>query len=90
MAALVAVGSLGRSVERTVAASGKTMMGGDVEIRSSQPLSPAAVAEVAARERAGARSSRIRELADVNEAAHELMRDAEQSAPESPDEEDDE
>ena len=33
---------------------------------------------------------RIRELADVNEAAHELMRDAEQSAPESPDEEDDE
>src|SRR5262249_52341921 len=63
VAALVAVGSLGRSVERTVAASGKTMMGGDVELRSSQPLSAAsesAIADIAGR---GAGITRIRELA---------------------------
>jgi putative ABC transport system permease protein len=63
VAALVAVGSLGRSVERTVAASGKTMLGGDVEIRSSQALSAAAEAALDARERAGTRSVRLRELA---------------------------
>ena len=38
VAALVAVGSLGRSLERTVADSGKTLMGADLEIRASQPL----------------------------------------------------
>jgi hypothetical protein len=33
---------------------------------------------------------RILELSDVNEAAHDLVRDAEQSASESPDQEDEE
>src|SRR5262249_52433839 len=61
--------SLGRSVERTVAASGKTMMGGDVELRSSQPLSAAsasAIADIAGR---GAGITRIRELAAMAQPA---------------------
>jgi hypothetical protein len=33
---------------------------------------------------------RIREMSDVNEAANELVRDAEESAGSSPDQEDDE
>lgn len=33
---------------------------------------------------------RILEMSDVNEAAHELVRDAEQSAREAPDQEDEE
>jgi putative ABC transport system permease protein len=68
VAALVAVGSLGKSVERTVAASGKALMGGDVEIRSSQPLSTAAETEVAALARDGARLARTRELAAMAQA----------------------
>ena len=31
---------------------------------------------------------RLREMSDVNEAAHELVRDAEQSATQSPDQQD--
>jgi len=31
---------------------------------------------------------RLREMSDVNEAAHELVRDAEQSASQSPDQQD--
>jgi hypothetical protein len=33
---------------------------------------------------------RLREMSDVNESAHELVRDAEESACESPDEQDEE
>jgi hypothetical protein len=33
---------------------------------------------------------RIQEMSDVNEAAHELVRDAEESASKSPDEQDEE
>ena len=69
VAALVAVGSLGRSVERTVAASGKTMLGGDVELRSSQPLSSASEAAVAELARAGARIARVQELAAMAQPA---------------------
>src|SRR4030095_10883100 len=67
--ARVAVATLGGSVERTVAASGKAMMGGDVELRSSQPLSPtseAAIAELAGR---GARIDRVRERAAMAQPA---------------------
>src|SRR5258705_820472 len=38
VAALVAVGTLARSLERTVAKPGKTLMGADPEIASSQAL----------------------------------------------------
>ena len=68
VAALVAVGSLGRSVERTVATSGRALMGGDVEIRSSQPLSAAAESAVGALGREGARDVRLRELAAMAQA----------------------
>ena len=73
VAALVAVGSLGASVERTVAASGKSLMGGDVEIRSNQPLSPEAEAVLAARERTGARGGRIRELAAMAQSTGNVL-----------------
>jgi putative ABC transport system permease protein len=69
VAALVAVGSLGRSVERTVAASGKAMMGGDVELRSSQPLSPTSEAAIAELAGGGARIARVRELAAMAQPA---------------------
>jgi putative ABC transport system permease protein len=69
VAALVAVGSLGHSVERTVAASGKSLMGADVEIRSSQPLSPQAEAALATLGRDGARGVRVRELAAMAQPA---------------------
>jgi predicted lysophospholipase L1 biosynthesis ABC-type transport system permease subunit len=39
--ALVAVGSFASSLERTVGRSARALMGGDVEIRSTQPLSAA-------------------------------------------------
>ncbi len=51
VAALVAVAGLGGSVERTVAGSARALMGGDVEVRSTQPLS--AAAETALRDAAG-------------------------------------
>ena len=51
VAALVAVAGLGGSVERTVAGSARALMGGDVEVRSTQPLS--AAAETALRDTAG-------------------------------------
>ena len=38
VSALVGVGSFADSLERTVARSAKSLMGGDVEIRSTQPL----------------------------------------------------
>jgi putative ABC transport system permease protein len=47
VAALVGVGSFADSLERTVARSAKSLMGGDVEIRSSQPL-PVAPSDLAA------------------------------------------
>jgi putative ABC transport system permease protein len=47
VAALVAVGSFADSLERTVAGSARSLMGGDVEIRSAHPLSRPA-AEIAA------------------------------------------
>jgi putative ABC transport system permease protein len=47
VAALVSVGSFADSLERTVARSARSLMGGDVEIRSAQPL-PMPAAEIAA------------------------------------------
>src|SRR4029453_12117365 len=69
VAALAAVGSLGRSVERPVAASGKAVMGGDVELRSSQPLSPTSEAAIAELAGGGARIARVRELAAMAQPA---------------------
>ncbi len=71
VAALVAVGTLGRSLERTVAESGKTLMGADLEIRASQPLAAGSLAAVAGLARAGARSTRVLELAAMAQATAE-------------------
>lgn len=46
VSALVGVGSFADSLERTVARSAKSLMGGDVEIRSTQPVSEDAAALV--------------------------------------------
>src|SRR3972149_6832527 len=51
--ALVAVASFASSLERTVGRSARALMGGDVEIRSSQPLSPAGQTVVAEMARGG-------------------------------------
>jgi putative ABC transport system permease protein len=51
--ALVAVASFASSLERTVGRSARALMGGDVEIRSSQPLSAAGQAVVAEMARDG-------------------------------------
>jgi len=71
VATLVAVGTLGRSLERTVAESGKTLMGADLEIRASQPLGAGSAAAVAGLARAGARSTRVLELAAMAQAPAE-------------------
>ncbi|MGH7373899.1 MAG: ABC transporter permease [Candidatus Rokuibacteriota bacterium] len=81
VSALVGVGSFADSLERTVARSAKSLMGGDVEIRSTQPLSGAAatlvpslgagfveitrVRELVAMAQAGARDTQIVELKAV-------------------------
>jgi len=69
VAALVGVGSFADSLEQTVARSARSLMGGDVEIRSSQPL-PVPPAEIAA---AGPSSgpvavTRVRELVAMTQA----------------------
>ncbi len=61
VSALVGVGSFADSLERTVARSAKSLMGGDVEVRSSQPL-PADAAPLIAPIRADVATTRVREL----------------------------
>jgi putative ABC transport system permease protein len=67
--ALVGVGSFADSLERTVGRSAKALMGGDVEIRSSQPLSPPAKAVVSRLEREGIGVTRVRELVAMAQPA---------------------
>jgi putative ABC transport system permease protein len=67
--ALVGVGSFADSLERTVGHSAKALMGGDVEIRSSQPLSPPAKTVVSRLEREGIGVTRVRELVAMAQPA---------------------
>ncbi|HET7875879.1 MAG TPA: FtsX-like permease family protein [Methylomirabilota bacterium] len=60
--ALVGVGSVADSLARTVSRSAKSLMAGDVEIRSTQPLSAEASAAVAALSRERMAVTRVREL----------------------------
>jgi len=60
--ALVAVGSFAASLERTVGRSARALMGGDVEIRSAQPLSPEGSGIVAALTRPGTDTVPVTEL----------------------------
>ncbi|HUG37647.1 MAG TPA: ABC transporter permease, partial [Candidatus Limnocylindrales bacterium] len=62
VAALVAVGSVGHSLERTVTRTARSLLGADVEIRSSQPLSAESQRVVESLARAGAVTAEIREM----------------------------
>jgi putative ABC transport system permease protein len=69
VSALVGVGSFADSLERTVARSAKSLMGGDVEIRSSQPLPPETAARVPELHgRAGVTVTRLREMVAMAQA----------------------
>jgi putative ABC transport system permease protein len=67
--AIVAVASLAASLEATVAASARALLGGDLEISSTRPLSEAARAELAALERQGVRVTHVTDLAAMASAA---------------------
>jgi putative ABC transport system permease protein len=64
VSALVGVGSFADSLERTVAGSAKSLMGGDVEVRSSQPLAGSAPALAGD----GVAVTRVRELVAMAQA----------------------
>ena len=66
--ALVAVSSFAASLERTVGRSARALMGGDVEIRSTQPLSPAAQAVVSELTRSGVDVLPVQELVAMSAA----------------------
>ncbi len=68
--ALVAVGSFAGSLERTVGRSARALMGGDVEIRSTQPLSAAGEAVVAETARGGVEVLRVQELVAMSAAGN--------------------
>lgn len=60
--ALVSVGSFGAMLEATLAREAKSLMGGDLELRSARPLSPDAERELAELAARGARVTWVREL----------------------------
>ena len=62
VAALVAVSSFAAGLDRTLAREAKALMGGDVEIRSARPLTPAADERLDAVVRDGATLTRVTEL----------------------------
>ncbi len=66
--ALVAVSSFAASLERTVGRSARALMGGDVEIRSTQPLSAAALAVVSEMTRSGVDVLPVQELVAMSAA----------------------
>jgi putative ABC transport system permease protein len=70
VAALVGVGSFADSLERTVARSARSLMGGDVEIRSSQPLPvpPGEIVAAAGLSRRSVAVTRVRELVAMAQA----------------------
>src|SRR6202030_1459085 len=71
--ALVGVGSFADSLERTVARSAKSLMGGDVEIRATQPR-PAALAALLPPAPASGRveTTRVRELVAMAQGGPDL------------------
>ena len=62
VAALVAVQSFADSLARTIARSAKALLGGDVEIRSAQPLPADAEAVIARLQTPAMAMTRVREL----------------------------
>lgn len=71
VAALVGVESFADSLTLTVARSAKSLLGADVEIRGTQPLSPDSVAEVARLGEQGIAVTRVRELVAMAQAARD-------------------
>lgn len=82
VSALVGVGSFADSLERTVARSAKSLMGGDVEIRSTLPLSVDATALVP-EPRGGVEVTRVRELVAMAQAGAQQTQLVELKAVES-------
>ena len=68
VSALVGVGSFADSLEQTVARSARSLMGGDVEIRSTQPLAPSSLEEPAAAPGGRVAVTRVRELVAMAQA----------------------
>jgi putative ABC transport system permease protein len=62
VAALVGVGTFAVTLERTLGREARTLMGGDVELRSSRPLGAAASLELQRLRDRGALTTEIREL----------------------------
>ena len=72
VSALVGVGSFADSLERTVARSAKSLMGGDVEIRAAQPPPEGAAGLALAIRRRRAAVTRVRELVAMAQAGASL------------------
>jgi putative ABC transport system permease protein len=68
--ALVAVQSFSDSLARTVARSAKSLLGADVEIRSTHPLSTESAAIVGGLGREGSALTSVREMAAMAQAGH--------------------
>src|SRR5262245_9369576 len=68
VAALVGVQSFSDSLARTVARSAKSLLGADVEVRSTHPLSAESSAVVTSLARDGADVTSVRELAVMAQA----------------------
>ena len=62
VAALVSVGTFATNLDRTLTREARALTGGDLELRSAQPLDPAARAAVDELVRAGAVTTTVREL----------------------------
>jgi putative ABC transport system permease protein len=65
VAALVAVGTFAANLRASMAREGKTLLGGDLELRSPRPLDDAVEARLADLAAAGATTVRLRELASM-------------------------
>jgi putative ABC transport system permease protein len=69
VAALVAVGSLSVELARTVSREAKTLLGGDVEVRSARSIPDAVAAAARDLERRGARLAETREMVGMARGA---------------------
>jgi putative ABC transport system permease protein len=68
VAALVSVGSFAAALDATLAREAKSLLGGDLELRSARPLDPEAEAALAGLTDRGAAVARVRELAGMARA----------------------
>lgn len=60
--ALIAVGTLGASLDATVAREAKTLLGGDIELRSARPLDAAVDRRLEPLKQSGGAVARVREM----------------------------